>query len=166
MLTRVWKVGVTAGAVALLLGGASYAAGSGSQAARAQTFRLFDHTVRSTNVDVDGSGSFTVGDEFTFTDQLFTPDKSTRLGTLYGMCTVFDLTKTTSALHCQETARLSSGTFEAAGTIVSSNSQPNGPSRFSQSVLGGTGRFVGANGQVFVHQLNQNDSLVTVQLVG
>jgi Allene oxide cyclase barrel like domain len=164
MLARVWKVGVAAGVVALLLGGASFAAGSGAQGGR--TIHLFDHTVRSTNVDVDGSKTFSVGDEFTFTDQLWTVDKSTRLGTLYGMCTVFDLTSTTSALHCQETARLSGGTIEAAGTIVSPNSQPNGPSRFSQAVLGGTGQFMAARGQVFVHSLSQNDSVVTIQLVG
>jgi hypothetical protein len=157
MIGRVWKVGVAAGLVAIALGGASLASASGGGGGHrvVHSFKVFDHTVSSTNVDVDGSNSFTIGDEFIFTDQLWNLGHTKRIGLLHGVCTFVG----GATAHCVETAHLHGGTLEGSGDI--NNSQ----SRFSQALTGGTGRFIGDNGQFEIRQLNQNDAIVTVEIV-
>jgi hypothetical protein len=157
MIGRVWKVGVAAGLVAIALGGASLAAASGGGGHRVvHSFRVFDHTVANTNVDVDGSHSFTIGDEFIFTDQLWNVGHTKKIGLLHGVCTAVSGT----TAHCVETAHLPGGTLEGSGDIAGN------AKRFSQAMTGGTGRFIGDNGQFVIQQLNQNDAIVTVEIVG
>jgi dirigent-like protein len=155
MFRSLWKVGLTAGVVAIALGGASFAAADQS-GANQHSFKVFDRTVKSTNVDVDNSKTFTIGDQFIFTDQLWTVDRSKRVGTLHGVCTVVATTGG-GAAHCVETAHLGTSTLEGSGDTGGS------AKNFRQAVIGGTGRFAGAEGQFLIHQISQNDSIVTVQ---
>jgi hypothetical protein len=154
MFQSIWKVGLIAGVVAIALGGASF--GAANQSTPNHSFKVFDRTVQSTNVDVDNSKTFTIGDEFIFTDQLWTVDKSQRLGTLHGVCTVVSVTGGGVA-HCVETAHLGNSTLEGSGDTGGS------ATNFRQALIGGTGRYAGADGQFLIHQISQNDSIVTVQ---
>ena len=155
MFRSVWKIGLVAGVVAIALGGASFAAANQSAAGH-RSFKLFDHTVKSTNVDVDNSKTFTIGDEFIFTDQLWTVDKSKRVGTLHGVCTVVS-TSGNGVAHCVETAHLGTSTLEGSGDI------DNSMKTFRQALVGGTGRYAGASGQFVIHEISANDAIVTVQ---
>ena len=155
MFRSVWMVGLVAGVVAIALGGASFATANQSAAGH-RSFKLFDHTVKSTNVDVDNSKTFTIGDEFIFTDQLWNADRTQRVGKLHGVCTVVSHT----TAHCAETAHLHGGTLEGAGDI-------NGDAaRVRQPITGGTGTFIGATGEFRIHQLSENNSMVTVVITG
>ena len=156
MFRTLWRVALTAGVVAIALGGASFAT-AGQTASTSHSFKVFDHTVKSTNVDVDNSKTFTTGDEFIFTDQLWTANKSKRLGTLHGVCTAVETTGN-GVVHCVETAHLGTSTLEGSGDI--SGSAKN----FRQAITGGTGRYRTARGQFVIHQISENDSVVTVQL--
>jgi hypothetical protein len=158
MFRSLWKVGLTGGVVAIALGGASFAA-AGQSTATHHSFKVFDRTVKSTNVDVDNSKTFTIGDEFIFTDQLWTVDRSKRLGTLHGVCTVVS-TSGGGVVHCVETAHLGTSTLEGSGDIAGSAKD------FRQALIGGTGRYAGADGQFLIHQISQNNSIVTVQITG
>ena len=159
MFTHAWKLGLCLALVGVAMAGASFAFASGGATASAtpQTFRVFDHTVRSHNVDVDGSHSFTIGDEFIFTDQLWNADRTRRIGKLHGICTVVSHT----TAHCAETAHFRGrGTLEGAGDI-------NGDApRSRQPITGGTGSFIGATGEFRIHSLSENDSWVTVVITG
>jgi hypothetical protein len=158
MFTHAWKLGLSLALAGVALAGASFAFASGGSTASAmpQTFRVFDHTVRSHNVDVDNSHSFTIGDEFIFTDRLWNADRTERIGKLHGVCTVVSHT----TAHCLETAHLRGSTLEGAGDISGD------AARFRQAITGGTGRFIGATGEFRIHQLNENDSLVTIVITG
>ena len=158
MFTHARKLVLSVALVGVALAGASFAFASGGPSASAtpQTFRVFDHTVRSHNVDVDNSHSFTIGDEFIFTDRLWNADRTQRIGKLHGICTVVSHT----TAHCAETAHLRGSTLEGAGDI-------NGDAaRFTQPITGGTGTFIGATGEFRIHQLSENDSIVTVVITG
>src|SRR5437763_14433191 len=115
MIGRVWKVGLAAGLVAIALGGASFAAASGGGSSHhvVRSFKVFDRTVASTNVDVDQSGDFSIGDEFIFTDKLWNLNRTKRLGLLHGVCTAVS----SNTVHCVETAHLPGGTLEGSGDI-------------------------------------------------
>ena len=118
MLRNIWKVGILGALVALALGGATFASAHGGGAARPHSFKIFDRTVASHNVDVDNSNSFSIGDEFIFTDQLWNVRKTHRLGTLHGVCTVV----TERSAHCLETAHLHGSTLEGATTGMKASS--------------------------------------------
>jgi len=158
MFTHAWKLVLSLALLGVALAGASFAFASGGSTANAmpQTFRVFDHTVRSHNIDVDNSHSFTIGDEFIFTDQLWNADRTQRVGKLHGVCTVVSHT----TAHCGETAHLHGGTLEGAGDIN------GGAARVTQPNIGGTGTFIGATGEFRIHQLSQNNSMVTVVITG
>ena len=158
MFTHAWKLVLSLALLGVALAGASFAFASGGSTASAmpQTFRVFDHTVRSHNIDVDNSHSFSIGDEFIFTDQLWTVDKSKRVGTLHGVCTVVS-TSGNGVAHCVETAHLGTSTLEGSGDI------DNSMKTFRQALVGGTGRYAGASGQFVIHEISANDAIVTVQ---
>jgi hypothetical protein len=161
MFTRIWKPAVAAAVAVLAVGGVGLASASTSgDGPGATTFRVFDRTVASHNVDVDNSHTFTIGDEFIFTDQLWNVARTKRVGVLWGSCTV--VSKSGGGIaKCSETARLfGRGTLEGSGAIGGD------ATRFSQAITGGTGRFDTATGQFLIHQLNENDSIVTVDLDG
>lgn len=160
MFTRVWKPALAAAAAAMAIGGAGLASAStsGGDGPGAVTFRVFDRTVASHNVDVDNSHSFSVGDEFIFTDKLWNVARTKRIGVLHGICTVVS-TRGGGLAKCSETAHLfGRGTLEGSGTTAGE------ATHFAQAITGGTGQFDRATGQFLVHQLNQNDSIVTVDL--
>ena len=64
------------------------------------------------------------------------------------------------AAHCVETAHLGTSTLEGSGDTGGS------AKNFRQALIGGTGRFAGAEGGFLIHQISQNDSIVTVQFTG
>jgi hypothetical protein len=160
MFTRVWKPALAAAVAAMAIGGAGLASAStsGGDGPGAMTFRVFDRTVASHNVDVDNSHSFSIGDEFIFTDKLWNVARTSRVGILHGLCTVVSM-RGGGVAKCSETAQLfGRGTLEGSGTVGGN------ATRFAQAIVGGTGQFDTATGQFLVHQLNENDSIVTVDL--
>jgi allene oxide cyclase len=157
------KLVATACASALLAvaigGGAFASAASSGGGAEPQTITLIDKTVAQQFVDLGAKG-FSVGDEFIFTSRLWNLARTQRLGVLHGVCTV-DSTAGQGSAHCVGTAHLRGGTLEFAGE------GSNGPvSVFA--ITGGTGRFIGARGQVTSRSLNAQDTISrdVIRLVG
>lgn len=151
--------GCAAALLALAVGGGGFASASSSgAAAEPQTITLIDKTVTQQLVDVGAKG-FSIGDEFIFTSQFWNLARTHRLGLLHAVCT-FDSAAGQGSAHCVGTAHLRGGTLEFAGESA------NGPvSVFA--ITGGTGRFIGAHGQVTSRSLNSQGTVSrdTIQLV-
>jgi hypothetical protein len=154
MLEKIWPAGTAAVLAVLVVGGISGAAGSASRA-DARDFTAVDVPVTQTNVDVDQSNSFTVGDETISKDMLKTPAGAT-MGSLTSVCTATAVVSDQNVtLHCEATARIWPATIEIAGLIRLRQPQP----KVRLAITGGTRRFDAARGQVSV-QFGQTQNLL------
>ena len=150
MLGKISLAATAAVLAVLVVGGVS---GAGS--ADARDFTAIDVTVAQTNVDVDQSNSFTVGDETISKDMLKTPAGRT-MGSLTAVCTATEVVSAQEAtLKCEATAKVRRGTIEIAGLINLGQPQP----RLHLAITGGTGHFDSARGEVSV-QFGQTQNIV------
>ncbi|MGN6167001.1 MAG: allene oxide cyclase barrel-like domain-containing protein [Gaiellales bacterium] len=145
--------------LAVIVGGGAFASAASSGEGSGETFTLIGKQVEHHFVNV-GSKSFGVGDQFIFTDQFWNAAQTKRVGTLNVDCTVVS-TANNGVAHCVGTATLRGGTIEFAG--LSTNQQTT-----RIAITGGTGRYIGAEGQVTSRSLNSQGTLErdTVHLIG
>jgi allene oxide cyclase len=142
-----------AAATALVIGAGALASTSSGTGAR--TFTVIEKSTSGTYVDLGPKG-FGPGDEFTFASDFWNTARTKKVGHSNGYCVVLSTTRD----HCVATARFHGGTLEAAGGNLLAAED------FKLAITGGTGRFIGANGQVSIHSINDSLSRDTIRLVG
>ena len=141
LITGVTVVAAGAGAAAALATTGTASAGTAGSSARSFTVRV--HHGAETNLDLGKSG-FSAGDE----DLVVAPltRGGNKAGRLVGNCTSVRVARTADQL-CEFVLHLKRGQITASGTVRSGQSGPNG---FELPILGGTGRYQGAGGQITV----------------
>jgi hypothetical protein len=145
-MTSIRTLCVGTAVVALLGGGAAVLATAGSATAgtpTSGTFTVRAHHGADTNIDLGPKG-FSAGDEDLFTGALTRHGK--HVGRYVGNCTTARVSSTADQL-CEFVLHLGKAQITAAGTVRSTE---QGPGTFQLPVLGGTGRYQGADGQITV----------------
>src|SRR5262249_47452549 len=140
-------------ALALVVSNFTRAAGSGTapggDRGRVQTIRLTATSFAAKDVDV-GPRGLSLGDYFVATENLFR--QGTKVGTDHATCTLPRLEPRTGApqrfaAHCLATLVLPEGQVTAQGVRTGALSQRQ-PPRFTLAIIGGTGAYTTARGQV------------------
>lgn len=143
--TRTVVIGATA--VAAGVAGALALGATGPASARTgtagHTFTVRVHHGNETNVDLGRSG-FSAGDEDLVVARLTRDGRN--VGRLVGNCTTVRVARTADQL-CEFVLHLAGGQITASGTTRAGQS---GPGTFALPILGGTGRYLGADGQLAV----------------
>src|SRR5690242_21392385 len=147
-------VAAGAGAAAVLAVTGSATAGT---AAAAGSFTVRAHHGSEANLDLGASG-FSAGDQDLFTGAL--TRNGHHVGRLVGSCTTVRVGKTADQL-CEFVLRLGKGQVTASGTVSSGRS---GPGTFVLPIVGGTGRYEGAGGQIAVTATNGSSFPIQVSL--
>jgi hypothetical protein len=125
-------------------------------------FTLHSTLVEDTEIDLGGTG-FSQGDRLVFRDRLITM-AGERVGLLHGDCVFTQTGPSRVSLRCGVTAafgRHSSVDFAGAGTFTAE--QASGP--FFLPVAGGSGRYIGAEGEVRVTFLSETRTELRFRLV-
>jgi hypothetical protein len=157
MLKRLIPIASAAALAAVIVGGISAASGSDT-GSKSRDFTVIDTTVLFTDVDVDNSGSLTIGDQFVEHNILRNEALTKELGTLDAICTFTDVSEETTTVHCEATVELRKGSIEIAGLLHFADEESN------IAVTGGTGRFEKAKGQVFLRAINDTDVRIRFDL--
>ena len=150
-------IGLGIGGIASPSSTPANAAGTDEQG---QTFQV--HESQTSFVSEDPAGKTHPGALFMIHSVLKTVDGPQVVGALDFMCTV--LTAPPNAVfHCEGTA-----TFSAGGTIEFAGVGHEAQLDFTVSVTGGTGPFIGSEGQLFFHSVNSSgtENLDTFTLSG
>lgn len=125
------------------------------------TIWLKAKAVEEVEVDTDGSGDFSLGDQIVFTDDLYL--KRTKVGTLEGFCVVQRIDDPDATIQCMVTA-----VVDGAGQITHQGVIPvdeDGlPRKFALAITGGTGDFAGAEGQTKIIPVSETKVRLKVQL--
>lgn len=146
MLRKLLMTAGVSALVAMAIGGASFASASGEGGGR--TIVVIEKTTSQRFLDLGQPGP-TPGDEFFFASQFWNTARTHQVGSNRGFCVL----ETQKVAHCVGTARLGRGTLEFAGETTTTGSTS------TIAITGGTGGFVGAEGQVTVHNLNAQGTL-------
>ncbi len=155
--------------VVLAAGGAALAAtsGSSSQAAATQTLKVFSVTVQQEFVDANLDGPAPgLGDQFVFSDDLFTQKGGEKIGVDGGVCTIVRLDDhgNTTTAECAVTGELHGGQIAVQGLITFVGE--GGAGTFVLPVTGGTGIYKNVRGQVTVEELSETEANLTFELIG
>jgi hypothetical protein len=154
MYRRVLVIAGLAALAALVVGSGAFASASGSDD-HPRTITVAEKSGPGQYIDL-GKKGFTAGDEFIFTNWLYTADRAKRIGNVRAVCVI----ETKTVGHCTGTATLLGGTLEFSGS--NNFNSPDG-----EFVLtGGTRSFLHAEGVVNSHSLNNTWSQDTITLVG
>lgn len=129
-----------AGAAALATTGT---ASAGTAAHSSRTFTVKAHPGSDSSIDVGDSG-FSAGDEDLVVASL--TRGGTHVGRLVGSCTNVRVAASVDQL-CEFVLKLDHGQITASGTVRAGQS---GPETFRLPILGGTGRYQWAGGQIAV----------------
>ena len=153
---------VAAGAAALaaVLTASLPASGAGSPAG----FTYFEHQTEFNAVDNPPTGT-SVGDLFALSSDLYTDgSEATLVGHAGVACVQTSVTRGVAGeAECSWTTLLQGGQLTATGLVdLASATTPGGS--FTMPIVGGTGRYRNANGEVTVKVVNQNDSWDTFNL--
>jgi hypothetical protein len=119
------------------------------------TLRFRDKTVQQRFVDVDGSRSFSLGDEFVFTDVLHRGGNVAGRGA--GHCTATG--KHPSRFECEATFKVSDGSI-GFQTMFSGN-----PRHIRLIVTGGTGTYRNARGSGVLTERKHRAAILRVELL-
>jgi hypothetical protein len=130
-------------------------AGSGT---RSTTFTLRSHQGTDTNIDLGQTG-FSAGDQDYFTGTLTRGAK--HVGRLVGNCATARVGASTADQLCEFTLHLGQAQITAIGSVSSTQS---GPGTFVLPIVGGTGRYDSATGQIAVTATNGKTFPIAVSL--
>lgn len=121
------------------------------------TFSLRIYPGSEKNLDLGRSG-FSAGDQDLFTGTLVRSGK--HVGHMVGSCTTVRVGAASADQLCEWSLRLADGQITAAGSVISGE---HGPGSFAVPILGGTGHYATAAGQL---KITASDGAipVTVQL--
>jgi hypothetical protein len=117
---------------------------SGIDAARAGSFSVRVHHGSETNLDLGTSG-FGAGDQNLFTGSLTRAGK--HVGRVVGTCTTARAGRSSVDQLCEFVLRLGRSQLVASGTVSAGR---QGPGTFALPILGGTGRYRTAAGEIAV----------------
>jgi hypothetical protein len=133
-------------------------ASAGTATASARSFTVHAHHGSDTPLDL-GQNGFSAGDQDLFTGAL--TRSGTHVGRLVGSCTTARVGRSSADQLCEFVLRLRKGQITASGSVGSTS---QGPGTFSLPILGGTGRYQGAAGQIAVTSSNAKSIPITVSL--
>jgi hypothetical protein len=150
MLRRLFMTGAVAAMVAIVIGGVSLASANGGGGDR--EFVLIERQVSQHFVDL-GAAGLSVGDHAVFRSVFRTPGRA-QAGDINVVCTLVRK----AVVHCDATARLHDGTLELSGLFNITSPDVR------LAIIGGTGAFDRAHGQLSSHHLNGNMSRDTFDL--
>jgi len=160
-MRKIMLFGATVAVVLATFGAYSVASADGGGSA--QVIRLRGVTVQEAEID-NGEEGFGLGDGFVESDDLYD-----RTGALVGRLGVScDVTRFVDAeedslvdLECNAGLKLAAGTIEVQGLVTFSDD--SGPS-FSVAVVGGTGAYRNAHGELQVRDLSETETEYTIRL--
>lgn len=144
---RTFITGVTvvaAGAATAAALATTGTASAGTAASSARTFTVKAHHGSDSNIDL-GHAGFSAGDEDLLVASLTRGGK--HVGHMVGNCTTARVGARSADQLCEFVLKLPHGQVTAAGTVHAGQS---GPGAFELPILGGTGRYQGASGQIAV----------------
>jgi hypothetical protein len=147
LITGVTVVAAGAAAGATLATTGTASAGP-ADSPRATSFTLRAHHGSDANIDLGVTG-LSAGDQDLFTGSL--SRNGAHAGRFAGTCTTVRAGKSTADQLCEFVLHLAHGQITAAGTVRSGRS---GPGTFALPILGGTGRYDTAAGQIAVTATN------------
>jgi hypothetical protein len=150
MLQKAFITGAAAAIVGLGVGGASLASADGETSDR--QFVLIEHQVSQHFVDL-GDAGLSVGDHAVFRSVFTTPSRA-HAGDVNVVCTLVGK----ATVHCNATARLHDGTLELGGLFDITSPD------IRLAIIGGTGAFDRAHGQLSSHHLHGNISRDTFDI--
>lgn len=156
MLRRLLPIGA-ASILAVVLIGASGASGADG-GAHPREFIAIDTTVKETDIDVDNSKSFTIGDQFIEHDVLKNQAQTRTIGALDAICTFTDVSDDAPVVHCVGTVTLDGGTLEIAGLLNFADEQGH------VAITGGTGVYDEVDGQLTLQAITETDVRITFDI--
>lgn len=132
----------TVAAAALGTGGAAVAAqaAGGGGAHHGNRFTVVERAITDTVADVGKKGD-SLGDQLAFSNPVYTADNKTKIGYDLGNCV---RTKAGVSWECSWTTVLPNGSITVAGPFFDTSSS-------DLAIIGGTGRYVSARGQMHLH---------------
>jgi hypothetical protein len=136
---------------------ASDSASAGTAPAGSGSFTVTTHQSSESDIDLGATG-FSAGDEQFFTGAL--TRHGTHVGRLVGSCTTAHVGKTADQL-CEFVLSFGASQINASGSVSSGE---QGPGTFALPILGGTGRYRGAAGQITVTATTGKTLPITVSL--
>ena len=155
LITGATVVGAGAGAAAVLAATGSASAGT---AAASGSFTVRAQHGSDASLDLGASG-FSAGDQDLFTGAL--TRHGHHAGRLVGTCTTVRAGGSTADQLCEFVLKLGRGQITASGTVSSGQS---GPGTFVLPILGGTGPYHDAGGQIAVTATNGSSFPIQVSL--
>jgi hypothetical protein len=140
--------------------------GKGAHSRDVQTVQLRASSFADKDFDVEPPDP-SLGDHFVATEDLFR--KGHKVGDDHATCTVTRIEPRTGApetatVQCLVTLMLPEGQITAQGTRVA-DLDAQEPPRFVLAITGGTGAYNAAHGTLRVVDLNETDSLLTLELI-
>jgi D-alanyl-D-alanine carboxypeptidase len=135
----------------------SASAGTPSAAASG-SFTVRAHHGTDSSVDLGKTG-FSAGDQDLFTGALTRHGK--HVGRVVGTCTTVRVGRSTADQLCEFVLHLGAAQITATGSVSSTQ---HGPGTFALPVVGGTGRYRDAHGQIAVIATNGKSFPITVSL--
>jgi hypothetical protein len=163
MLRKLVLMGVVAALAGMVIGGASFATADGGGDA-AKTFTLKSRSLGFQDIDLGPKG-FGAGDRTVFRDALFS-EAGKRVGTLHADCvaTWVNVRTESATFRCGATAAFGPHTqIDLAGVITFSEERAGLP--FWAVITGGSGKYIGAEGEARVLETGPNTSEVRFRLV-
>jgi hypothetical protein len=149
---------VVSTAAGIGLGLAATGSASAGTAATSGSFLLHAHNATESNIDL-GKGGFSAGDQDLMVASLARQGKA--VGRLVGNCTTVRVGKASADQLCEFVLHFGKGQITASGTVRSGQA---GPGTFVLPILGGTGRYQGATGQIAVTATNGKSIPIQVTL--
>jgi hypothetical protein len=119
------------------VGFASSSQGSG----HTRQLKVFSVETAATQVDVDGDGAFSVGDEVIGQANDYDKPHGTQIGTGTFVCVAMNAT--TGDFDCQGSDVLQGGEIREAGRLLGSD-----PLHLRWAITGGSGSYLGVSGQI------------------
>jgi Dirigent-like protein len=156
MLRKIIVPAVIAAGAAGAIGAASAASDSGDDGDGAAQQVRIGIVTSQTKVDTDQNHRDSVGDLLIFHSEVRNGSETRTPGTAQSACTVTEIRGTALTAHCTGTIEFADGTLELAGLLHSDSSSD----RFA--IVGGTGRYDAADGQVTVTVLDETRTRLRV----
>jgi hypothetical protein len=157
MIRRLLPASAASILAVLVIGSVSGASGWHG-GAHPRDFISIDTTVKETDIDVDNSNSFTIGDQFIEHDVLKNEAQTKTIGALDAICTFTDVSEDAPVVHCTATVTLRGGTLEIAGLLDFADEQGH------VAITGGTGTYDEADGQLTLQAINDTDVRITFDI--
>jgi hypothetical protein len=128
-----------------------------------RTFTVFSKTVQFAAIDLGDTGT-SLGDEFVFSDDLFTERGGDNVGTDGGVCTLVrrDESSMTDTVQCAVTFSFKGGQIATQALLTLENGHFTGSQ--TGPVTGGSGEFRGATGEVTVEFFSDTEANITFDL--